>query len=164
MIVADTSALISLATADALSIVIDEFDIHCPALVVEELEATAAYEDSHGEAATAVLNVLDQLTVHEIDGPTIESSRVDAGKGHCLGLCAELDAAFLITDDFRALPELQRLTETRIALSPIVLRALVKRGVLTNEEARTMVDHLATDRDWLGRPIYHRAIGLFDGE
>ncbi|MFD1514084.1 hypothetical protein [Halomarina rubra] len=162
MIVADTSALVSLATADTLSMVIDEFDVHCPTLVIEELESTAAYEDSHGTAASAVLDLMSQLTVHEVDTPSVESSRIDAGEAHCLGLCAVIDADFLITDDLRALPELQRLTDAHVALSPIVLRALVKRNCLTNDEARTKVEQLAATRDWLGRPIYRRSMSLFD--
>jgi predicted nucleic acid-binding protein len=164
MIVADTSALVSLSSADVLSMVLVEFDVHCPTLVIEELESTAAYKDSHGEAASVVLDSVSQLTIHEVDTPSVESSRIDAGEAHCLGLCAAIDAEFLITDDLRALPELQQLTDAQVALSPIVLRALVKRNCLTNDEARSKVERLAATRDWLGRPIYRRAMSLFKSE
>ena len=54
------------------------------------------------------------------------------------------------------------LTETRIAISPIVLKALVERGVLAREEALERLDDAAEEWDWLEVPIYRRARGLFD--
>lgn len=164
MIVADTSALVSLATTELLELVLDEFDVHTTQTVCNELENTAAYEDSHGDAAQTILDNRKRLTVHQVEQPSIESSRIDTGEATCIALVAESNAAFLITDDLRALPELQALIDARVAISPIVLRALVTRGVLSREEAK---DHLATmaeTRDWLGAPIYRRAQRLFEDE
>jgi len=79
-----------------------------------------------------------------------------AVEGSAVVLARKRDAGFLITDDLRALPELQAVTETRIAISPIVLRALVEREVLDVEDARADVKRLADERDWLGAPIYRR--------
>lgn len=162
MIIADTSALITLATADSLRLVLEAFDVQTTNTVVEELEKTAEYDDVHGNAATEVLNQKDRMTVHATGEADFESSRIDSGEATCVWLTRELNAEFLITDDLRALPELQRLVEARVAISPIVLKALVKRGELTNDEAKDRVEQLADARDWLGRPIYRRAMGLFD--
>ena len=82
----------------------------------------------------------------------------------CVAAVEETDAAFLITDDFRALPELTTLVSADVALSPILLRALVKRGVLTNSEAQSALDTIARDRDWLDAPTYRYAQRLFEGE
>lgn len=161
MIVADTSALISLATADTLHLVLKEFEIHTTETVLEELENTARYDDRHGNAAENVLDHQGQFTIHETEGLETQSARVDDGEGTCAVLVSELDAEFLITDDLRALPELQALTEARVAISPIVLKALVKRGVLTRNEAETRLESIADTRDWLGAPIYRRAQDLF---
>lgn len=161
MIVADTSALVSLATGDSVRLVVGEFDVHTTATVIEELDATAEYDDSHGCAARTVLDQRDRVTVHGVERPEIESSRIDDGEATCIGIAAELDAAFLLTDDLRALPELQTLTATKVAISPIVLQALVKRDVLTRSEARRRLDSIADTRDWLGAPIYERARMLF---
>lgn len=161
MITADTSALISLATADVLDTFLTEFDIHTTEKVVEELENTAAYDDIHGEAAETVLDHLDQITVHQIEG-TFESSRIDSGEGTCALLTREIDAEFLITDDLRALPELQTVADAQVAISPIVLKAFVRRNVLEREEAVEKLDELAEQRDWLGAPIYRRAKNLFE--
>lgn len=160
-LVADTSALISLAVADVLDPVLDRFDVHTTTLVRDELRETADYDDVHARGATAVLDRLDRLTVHEVDSP-IESSRIDAGEGSCVVLARELGSAFLLTDDLRALPELEAAVDARVAISPIVLRALVIRGELTHEEALARLERLAEDRDWLGAPIYRRARELFD--
>jgi len=162
MIVADASALISLGTVDLLDPLFDEFDVHTTRTVVEELRATAEYEDDHGEAARTVLDALADIEVHEPPDDPIESSRIDAGEGSCVQLAGKLDADFLITDDLRALPELQTAVEAQVAVSPIVLKAFVERDVLTRSEAETKLETLAEGRDWLGAPIYRRARNLFD--
>jgi predicted nucleic acid-binding protein len=161
MIVVDTSALISLATADTLDRFLAEFEVHTTETVVDELENTAEYDDSHGDAAETVLANLDWVTTHAVNGD-LESSRIDQGEGSCALLTDEIDADFLITDDLRALPELQTVADSRVAISPIVLKALVKRDVLEQDEALANLDELAERRDWLGAPIYRRAQNLFD--
>jgi predicted nucleic acid-binding protein len=161
MIIADTSALISLATVSVFDTVCAEFDIHTTSVVVAELEETAEFDDPHGTAATRVRGALDAVTIHDISGE-MRSSRIDPGESSCLALDRETCAEFLITDDVRALPELRTLSDAQVALSPIVLRALCKRGVVSNEEAIELVDRLAETRGWLDAPIYRRARDLFD--
>ncbi|MEF8812534.1 MAG: hypothetical protein V5A55_01775 [Halovenus sp.] len=160
MIVADTSALVSIASIDLLDTLLTEFDVHTTEVVVEELEETGEYDDTHGDAAETVLDYSTRITVHRVDG-TFTSSRVDPGEGSCALLTKPLEAAFLITDDLRALSELQTVADAQVAISPIVLKALVKRNVLEQDEALEKLDRLAEQRDWLGAPIYRRARGLF---
>ncbi len=162
MLVADTSALVSLATADCLGLLLDEFEVRTTATVPEELERTAAYDDPHGVAATRVLEHRDRFTIHAVEDAMPETSRIDRGEGSCVVLANGESADFLLTDDLRALPELQELVDARVAISPIVLRALVNRGVLERDEARRRLEVLADARDWLGAPIYRRAKRLFD--
>lgn len=162
MIVADTSAVISLAIADCLELALVEFDVHTTATVVGELEETANYDDVHAEAAEVVLCHQDGLTVHDVTDPGPRSSRIDDGEASCLALAGELGPKFILTDDLRALPELQTLAEARVAISPLVLRALVERDVYTPEEASARLQKLATTRDWLGAPIYRKAQELLD--
>lgn len=162
MIVADTSALISLATGDVLDSTLDEFEVATTDVVVTELSETAEYDDTHGTAASRVLNRSDQLAVHESSDRVITSSRVDAGEGSCVGLCRCQAAAFLITDDLRAVPELRKLVDCRVAISPILLRGLVDRGALDREEARERLNRIAETRDWLGGPIFRRGQELLN--
>lgn len=164
MIVVDTSAFVSLGIAGVLRIVIDEYDVHTTQEVVGELETTAEYDDVHGAGADRALDGSQAVTVHDIDGLEMQASRIDAGEATCVRVTQTFDAAFLVTDDLRALPELQPLTDARVVISPVLLRALVKRGVLTDEAARNRLDDLAESRDRLGAPIYRRARRLFDDE
>lgn len=162
MIVVDTSAFVTLASADVLHLVLEEFEIHTTETVLRELEETAEYDDVHGEAARTALDQIAPVIVHEEAERPFQSSRVDEGEGSCAHLARDADADFLVTDDLRALPELQTLSGTSVALSPIVLRALVDRGVLTRTEALESLDQVAADRSWLGRPIYRRARQLLE--
>ncbi|MBP1986635.1 PIN domain-containing protein [Halolamina salifodinae] len=162
MLVVDTSAFVSLAVGEVLDHVLEEFDVVTTATVVEELEETAESDDLHGAGAAAVLDVEDAFTVVDIEGNQFETSRIDVGEASCVAAARELDAAFFVTDDYRALPELQEIVDAEVALSPIVLRSLVKRGVLTEAEAQTRFEKIAEGRGWLGAPIYRYARRLFD--
>ena len=162
MIVADTSALISLTAADTHDLLLEEFDVHTTETVIEELEDLASYEDETAEHADTVLGRKERIMIHEVESREYQSSRVDVGEGSCVQLTRNIEADFLITDDLRALPELQTLTETQIAISPIVLKALVKRGVLGKQEALERLEEAAEERDWLEAPIYRRARELFN--
>ena len=145
-----------------LDLFLDEFDVQTTATVIDELEATAGYDDPHGEAATTILNHQKQFTVHTVEDDIPETSRIDQGEGSCVVLSDQRSADFLVTDDLRALPELQQLTDAQVAISPIVLKALVNRGVLDPEDAIQRLEQLTGTRDWVGAPIYRRAKQLFD--
>ncbi|GAB3685589.1 hypothetical protein GCM10028857_16330 [Salinarchaeum chitinilyticum] len=160
MIVADTSALITLATADVLSTVLSEFDVHTTSAVESELRRTAEYDDDHARGADRCLRNLDRIEMHDVETEGFESARIDSGEGSCVHLAREANADFLLTDDLRALPELNALTDAQVAISPIVLRALRERGVLNAAEARDRLEVIADTRDWLGAPIYRRARSL----
>lgn len=162
MIVVDTSAFVSLSVGDVLDAVLDEYSVHTTQHVHNELLDTAAYDDIHGDAADAVLNSVAVITVHESTDPAIETSRIDVGEASCIELANSENAAFLITDDLRALPELQTLTDAQVAISPILLRALVTRDVLTATDAKERLEQIAQSRDWLGAPIYRRAQKPFE--
>jgi predicted nucleic acid-binding protein len=163
MIVADTSALITLATSETIETVLREFDVHTTETVIGELRETAKHQDVHGKAAEKVLGLSDSIVVHQIE-QGVQSSRIDEGEGSCATLTREEDVDFLITDDLRALPELQNAADAKVAISPIVLKALVKRGVLENGEAEKRLNSIAEERDWLGAPIYRKARQLFEDE
>lgn len=162
MIVTDTSALVSLGTADVLDLVLEEFDVHTTTLVVDELEEVADHDDVHADAASGVLERIDDVTVHDVEETSLMSSRIDAGEASCLALERDVEADFLLTDDLRALPELESVSRARVVIPPIVLTALVERDVITSGEATTRLDQLAESRDWLGAPIYRRARQLFE--
>jgi len=47
-------------------------------------------------------------------------------------------------------------------ISPILLKALVKRDVLEQAEALRKLEEAAENRDWLESPIYEKAKNLFE--
>jgi predicted nucleic acid-binding protein len=163
MLVADTSALVSLETAAILDLLLDEYDVHTTETVCEELAATSEYDDRHGVAASSVLDRRKGFTEHAVEEP-VTTSRIDAGEGSCVVLVRRLEADFLLTDDLRALPEIERAVDAQVAISPIVLRALVTRGVIDRETAVERLETLAERRSWLGTPIYRRANELFEDD
>ncbi len=138
-----------------------EYDVHTTETVRAEFEETAAYEDVHGRAAQTVVDQLERIEIHNTTGPAFQSSRIDDGEGSTVTLANETQAAFLITDDLRALPELQAVADCNVVISPILLKALVKRDVLERAEALEKLDEAATNRDWLESPIYSKAKTLF---
>lgn len=162
MIVADTSALVTIASVDLLEVFCSEFEVHTTETVLEELEATAEYDDVHGEAARTVVDTRSSIGRHATDCTAMQSSRIDEGEATVAHLANDLGAEFVITDDLRALPELQSVVDGQVAISPIVLKALVQRGVLSRETALETLDTAAETRDWLESPIYRRAKSLFD--
>ncbi|PSP17309.1 hypothetical protein BRC62_04930 [Halobacteriales archaeon QH_10_67_13] len=162
MIVVDTSAFSSLTIADVLDSVLTEYDIHTTQHVVDKLRTTAEYDDVHGTAADHVLARTRYITIDAVDDPELRTSRIDTGEATCIQIVQRREADFLSTDDLCALPELQQLTDAQVAISPLLLRVLVKRGVLTNDEARERLEKMAASRDWLGAPIYRRVQQLFN--
>ena len=164
MIVADTSALISLEIADCLGHALEEFDISTTEIVIDELEDTATFDDSHGRAADRVLDMTSDLLIHPYDSPPVASSRIDAGEGSCIALISEIEPDFFLTDDLRALPELERLVDVHVAISPILIKALVTRDVLTQEDPVNRLEQLTAARGWLGTPIYRRAKRIFESD
>lgn len=164
MLVVDTSAFISLAVGGVLETTTEEFQVATTELVVNELERTADYDDRHGDGATTVLEAMNSIDVTEGSAEQFVTSRIDEGEASCVAAVRQLDAEFLITDDYRALPELQALVQAEVALSPILLRALFKRKALNETEAKAAFEAIADGRDWLGAPIYRYAHRLFDSE
>ncbi|WP_138007713.1 hypothetical protein [Halalkalirubrum salinum] len=162
MIVVDTSAFISIEIGDALDLVLSTYEVHTTTVVVDELRSTAAYDDSHGRAADEVLGSIERISVHDQSPSGATTTRIDAGEASCAQVVQDIDAEFLITDDLRALPELEALVDCRVAISPILLRALVTNGLLSNTEAKRRLEAIAHTRDWLGAPIYRHATELFD--
>lgn len=159
--VVDTSAFVSLAVGGVLQPVTTEFTVITTETVVTELEETGEFDDRHGRAAASVLELRAGFEILDVTAHEHRSSRIDDGEASCVAALGETDASFLVTDDFRALPELESLVDAEVVLSPVVLLALVKRGVLARSDARDCLDRMAEERDWLGTPLYGYAQELF---
>lgn len=162
MIVVDTSGFLALAKADSIDPVLTQFDVHTTTTVSSELMQISGSDDTFSNAAQRILTRNTQFNAHPVDD-FVETSRIGPGEGSCLKLVNDLDANFLVTDNHRALPELRNASDAEIVTPPVVLKALVYRQLITDEEARDRIARIVDTEDWLATPLYRRAENLFNG-
>jgi predicted nucleic acid-binding protein len=160
-IVSDTSALVSLGTvADAdsspLDILLDSHDLVIPEQVIEELTETAAYDDTSGNAAQAVLDRRSTFAIRhtELDG----SFPLDDGENAAVTLANERNAAQFLCDEFNQLALIHAsLVETRLVTSPILLTALVRNGALSPMTGEALLAQMSDARSWSSNSYVARA-------
>lgn len=164
VLVADTSALVSLAVAadsdpDPLALCLDEYSIHVPEAVVEELRETAAYDDEHGRAATRALDALDVVTPYAVDLDA--DFPLDDGENAAVTLANDVDAAILLCDEFNQLGLVHAsLVDTRLVTTPTLLSAFVRTNRLSAASARTILDEIGAVRSWNENEYVERARSL----
>lgn len=152
LIVADTSALVSLGTVAThekapLSIILDEHLVVIPEHVVAELQETATYEDRSGTAAQAVLDHLSEFSVRaaELD----EDFPLDDGENAAVSLANDLDATQLLCDEFNSLALVHAsLADTRLVTTPTLLTALVRTEHLAPVDAEDLLSKMSDARSW----------------
>jgi predicted nucleic acid-binding protein len=159
-IIADSSALISLAHGQLLESILKEFEIVISNWVLQELEQTARFDDPDGKAAQEVLTQRGSfkiVNVSEADFRNYLGRKVHAGEASCLPLARQQDAVAFVCDDFDALPYLDYHSQElgiEVGLCPVLIQALILRGKLTRDEGRAAFDRIAERWNWLGRPLY----------
>jgi len=162
-LVADASALVSLASVSLLSLVLSEFIVVVSDVVVRELKEMSTYADTYGNAANEVLRNIDRIKVKKASNyQRFKTSRIDAGEASCMEIIESGEQDYLLTDDFRALGEIEKQIGEKVVLSPIILKVLVIRGIIDKSEALAKLNEMAEKRDWLGRPIYRYAKKYFE--
>lgn len=181
VLVADTSALVSLGVAsapdgathdnatsgtngdggpDPLSICLDEYAVFVPDLVIDELREVASYDDTHARAATLVLDRLDELTVTAVELDA--TFPLDDGENAAVTLANEMDAELLCCDEFAQLGLIHAsLADTRLVTTPTLLSVFVRAGRLTPAEARDILDAIGAARSWESNSYVERARSLF---
>lgn len=165
-LVADTSALVSLGVVggcepDPLGMCLTRHDIVVPEVVFEELTDVAAYDDEHGRAATAVLDREQSVTTRPVELDA--EFPLDDGENAVVTLANRLDAELALCDEFERLGLIHAsLTDTRLVTTPTLLSVFVQRGALTTDEARDLLDRVATVRSWDANIYVRRARALLD--
>ena len=128
-LVADASALVSLASVSLLSLVLSEFIVVVSDVVVRELKEVSTYTNTYGNAANEVLRNIDRIKVKKASNyQRFKTSRIDAGEASCMEIIESGEQDYLLTDDFRALGEIEKQIGEKVVLSPIILKVLVIRG------------------------------------
>lgn len=157
MIILDTAAFISLSIAEVLEEALENYSVHTTEEVFSELEEIAEQQGYLAEAAESSIDKKEKITVHQTKFERFQTATIDAGEASCLALTREIDVDFLLTDDLHAMAEIKKLSSSEVAISPIMLEAMVKNQEITKKDALDKLDKLAETRDWIETPIYKRA-------
>ncbi|WP_254544303.1 hypothetical protein [Halomarina pelagica] len=161
LLVADTSALVSLGTvADAspnpLDLLLDSHNVVVPRRVVDELTETASYDDASGEAAQEVLDRRSAVEVRSVE--LDETFPLDDGENAAVTLANEIDAVQLLCDEFNRLALVHvSLAETRLVTTPILLTALVRNDALSPDAADEFLGEMSDARSWSSNSYVERA-------
>lgn len=164
VLVADTSALVSLAIASdegPIHLLFHEYEVCVPPSVRRELKEIAAYEDVHGDAAT---RVLDLITDTHIQLPTtLPDSPLDSGETAAIALANELNATVFLCDEYRELSTVHALlSEPRLMTTPKMIEAFVRRDVLSPASAQAALSEMVTERSWRNNAYVTQFLNRFD--
>lgn len=166
-VVADTSALVSLAVPgadstydvtsnpDPLQFVLTSCSVYVPEEVVAELREMAQYADLH---ATAAGNVLAASRFYEVAEtyrrPDTPDSRPTFGLGEGetdgIVLANATNADAFLTDEFSRDFALihAALDDSRLVPTPRLICEYATAGHLAVEDARRLVEHIGNRRSW----------------
>ena len=152
LIVADTSALVSLGTVaggslNPLDLLLGSHTVVVPEQVIDELTETASYDDASGEAAQAVLDRRSAFETRSVE--LDETFPLDDGENAAVTLANERDAAQLLCDEFNRLALVHAtLAETRLAATPVLLTALVRNEAIAPDAAKSFLVEMGDSRSW----------------
>ncbi|ELY60295.1 hypothetical protein C491_03335 [Natronococcus amylolyticus DSM 10524] len=163
VVVADTSALVSLAIASnerPIRLLFTEYDVQVPPAVVEELEEIAAHDDAHAEAATRVLG---HLAEEHIRQPSEQPEYpLDEGETAAIALANEVNAEIFLCDEYGELSTVHALLSgSRLLTTPKMIEALVVRDVLSAEDARVALSEMVDERSWRNNSYVRQFLARF---
>jgi len=170
-VVADTSALVSLAVPradatvddalpDPLQYVLTSCTVSLPPTVQSELSTMADYDDIHGAAASNVLAADNHYRVVDpYDSEETPASRpafgLDDGETDGIVLANSLGVDGFLTDEFGgtnfALVH-AALRGPRIVPTPRLIRDYARNGHMSTNEARQLLDCIGAHRSWGASP------------
>lgn len=163
-LVADTSALVSLAIADRgapVQLLFQEYDVRIPSTVVRELEDIAANDDGHANAATEVLDHLADERVEKVD--TLPEYPLDDGETAAIALANDTNAAVFLCDEYHELSTVHALlSESRLLTTPKLIEVFTIRGVLSVDDARRILTDMVDERSWRGNPYVEQFRDRFE--
>lgn len=160
-VVGDTSALVSLGTVtdrdhNPLDYLLSDHVVAVPEQVLDELEETAAYEDSSGQGAR---NVLDRREKFEVCSTELdETFPLDDGENAAVTLANDIEATQFLCDEFNQLALVHAsLTTARLVTTPTLLVLLTRLEVLSGTEAEDILTTISEARSWSENAYVNRA-------
>ncbi|QLH81310.1 hypothetical protein [Halosimplex pelagicum] len=176
-VVADTSALVSLAVPradsavatdvpDPLQYLLTSCEVFVPPEVVAELRDITQSQDIHAGAANNVLAARNHYTVDDpYDHDETPDSRptfgLDDGETVGIVLANALDVDGFLTDGFGGtnFPLIHAVLQgPRIVPTPRLICEYARNGYLTAEEARTLITTISPHRSWENSPYVTRLL------
>ena len=152
VLVADTSALVSLAIADSgtpVQLLFQEYDVRIPSAVVSELEDIASDDDAHADGATSVLAQIDDEHVREPDEQP--DYPLDDGETAAIALANETNAAVFLCDEYHELSTVHALlSDSRLVTTPKMVEVFTRRDVLSVDDATDILTEMVDERSWRG--------------
>jgi len=152
VIVADTSALISLAISDIFKYSkLIYFKI--PKEVYRELNLIKHYKDKDGNNAKRILKNLKAWNIevlNVIEKQLFNNPLIDPGEAECLNLALENNISKIITDDMKSIPGLNDLSENRVSIytSILIPAILYSAGVLSKKKVKQIIIQISKHRQW----------------
>ncbi|WP_225336049.1 hypothetical protein [Halomicrobium urmianum] len=165
-LVVDASALVSLGIVadddpDPLALCLAQYEVIVPMAVIEELRDIASYEDTHGRAATAVLDRTDALEIRSVELDA--EFPLDDGENAAVTLANDLNAALLLCDEFNQLGLIHAsLADTRLVTTPTLLSVFVRTEQLSAADARLLLDETSDARSWDANSYVQQARSLLE--
>ena len=157
VVVADTSALISLAMSGQLALAVKSVSFLVPPRVRQELREISGYRDREGRAAKRVLKLVSLGTIQlkvlkgRRRANLLVDKSVDLGEAECLVLAEEQNTKTILMDDIRAAYSLHSPAKAQgisLRISAAVVVELVKTGKLTKKKAVHALTQMIQRREW----------------
>jgi len=169
IIVADTSALISLAVTDMFSFTQDiEFKI--PKEVHNELNLIKHYRDKDGSNAAKIIRNLDKWGIEVINikdkqklNSLIKDPIIDKGEAESLVLALENKIEWLITDDLKSIQVLDMHNDgnVKIRSSILIPVTLYNADKIKRKQAKQAVIQIGKYRKW-NEELFRESLDLVD--
>ncbi|WP_132057246.1 YlaK family protein [Halorussus amylolyticus] len=157
-LVADTSALVSLGCATdrpLLDLLVSEYEVSLPEIVVEELREIAAYDDDQARGARAVLDRIDDIATCPV--PLESDFPLDDGENGAVVLANDRAASMLLCDEFNKVGLVHAsLDDVKLVTTPKLLLVLEANGVLSASEVIRLLDEISEVRSWDGNSYVER--------
>ncbi|MBI4360959.1 hypothetical protein HY572_04280 [Candidatus Micrarchaeota archaeon] len=149
----DTSALVSLELAGALTPSFSIVSWKIARAVVDELKELAGFDDRVGQAAKKILALIksgkmDAAPVRVLPSVT---GLVDVGEASAFTLCIREKIPLLVCDDVEAGYRLDGLAQAegiRIVISAAVIVELVKQGTWSKNQGNDAILRMIDSRGW----------------
>lgn len=181
-VVADTSALVSLAVPkavseydttdepDPLQFLVTSCEVTVPPEVIDELRAITQYQDIHSAAARNVLAARSHIAVEnpydQVDAPDSRPAfGLDDGETDGIVLANALSVDGFLTDEFGGtnFALIHAVLEgPRIVPTPRLVCDYARNGHMTHDEARTLITTISPHRSWDNSPYVSQLLDLLD--